>query len=252
MQAYHFDVYDIDGTLTIPGHDLWYLSTRSLSADKDLFDRYVAEWKTEIQSGMDPFECSLTMMKRGLKLLNNGVSSEMVGHEVQRITSNLIDEGLVSREAINFVKGRIHNGVGAVFSTTNYHEGAVGFLHALRQKGWIQQTELEKICLSGSRIDWNSRIVVHFNMGSNKVIGLADALRIGEEELKAGISFVFGDDPLGNDRELLEIAPYAYVIKNEKNRLLNLPDRVRLVTWSEVQAMSISELASLHTDPGEK
>ena len=61
MQAYHFDVYDIDGTLTIPDHDLWYLSTRSLSADKDLFDSYVAEWKSEIQSGMDPFECSLTM-----------------------------------------------------------------------------------------------------------------------------------------------------------------------------------------------
>ena len=180
MQAYHFDVYDIDGTLTIPGHDLWYLSTRSLSADKDLFDRYVAEWKTEIQSGMDPFECSLTMMKRGLKLLKNGVSSERVGDEVQRITSNLIDEGLVWREAIDFVKGRIRSGVGAVFSTTNYHEGAVGFLHALWQKGWIQQAELEKICLSGSRIDWSSRTVIHFNMGSNKVIGLVDALRIGE------------------------------------------------------------------------
>jgi hypothetical protein len=89
-------------------------------------------------------------------------------------------------------------------------------------------------------------------MGSNKVIGLADALRIGQEALKDGISFVFGDDPLGNDRELLEIAPYAYVIKNEKNRHLDLPDRLRLVTWSEVQAMSISESASLHTDPGEK
>src|SRR4029434_6899502 len=104
----------------------------------------------------------------------------------------------------------------------------------------------------GSRIDWSSRIVGHFNMGSNKVIGLADALGTGEEALRAGISFVFGDDPLGNDRELLKIAPYAYVIKNEKNRHLNLPERVRLVTWSEVQAMSISELASLHTDPGEE
>src|SRR4029450_13958247 len=110
----------------------------------------------------------------------------------------------------------------------------------------------EKICLCGSKIDWSSRIVGHFNMGRNKVIGLADALRIGEEALKAGISFVFGDDPLGNDRELSEIAPYAYVIKNEKNSHLNLPERVRLVTWSEVQAMSISELASLHTDPGEE
>lgn len=249
MQAYHFDVYDIDGTLTIPGHDLWYLSTRSLSANKDLFDRYVAEWKAKIQSGMEPFECSLAMMKRDLKLLKNGVSSEMVGHEVQRITSNLIDEGLVWREAIDFVKSRIRSGIGAVFSTTNYHEGAVGFLDALRQKDWIQQAELEKICLSGSRIDWSSRLVTHFNMGSNKVIGLEDALRIGEEALKARISFVFGDDPLGNDRGLLEIAPDAYVIKNETNRHLDLPDRLRLVTWSEVQGIPF---ASLHTDPEEK
>jgi hypothetical protein len=192
------------------------------------------------------------MMKRGLKLLKNGVSSERVGDEVQRITSNLIDEGLVWREAIDFVKGRIRSGVGAVFSTTNYHEGAVGFLHALWQKGWIQQAELEKICLSGSRIDWSSTTVIHFNMGSNKVIGLVDALKIGEAALKARISLAFVDDPLGNDRGLLEIAPYGYVIKNEKNRHLDLPNRLRLVTWSEVQAMSISELASLHTDPGEK
>ena len=61
----------------------------------------------------------------------------------------------------------------------------------------------------------------HGNMGSNIVIGLVDALRIGEEALKARIGFVFGDDPLSNDRELLEIAPYGYVIKNEKNRHLN-------------------------------
>ena len=126
MQAYHFDVYDIDGTLTIPGHDLWYLSTRSLSADKDLFDRYVAEWKTEIQSGMDPFECSLTMMKRGLNL-KNGVSSEMVGHEVQRITSNLIDEGLVWREAIDFVKGRIRSGLGQSFQPRIIMKELLGF-----------------------------------------------------------------------------------------------------------------------------
>jgi hypothetical protein len=252
MQADHFDVYDIDGTLTIPGHDLWYMCTRRLSADEDLFDRYVAEWKSEIQSGMDPFERSLTMMKRGLALLKNGVSSELIADEVQRITSNLLDEGLVWREAINFLTGRIRSRVGAVFSTTNYHEGAVGFLRALYLKGWIRQTELEQILVSGSRIDWNSKIVVHFNMGSNKVIGLVDTLGISEEAFKAKIGFVFADDPLGSDRELLEIAPYPYIIKNEKHRCLDLPDRLRLVTWSEIEAMSVSELASLHTDPAYK
>jgi len=98
-------------------------------------------------------------------------------------------------------------------------------------------------------IDWSSRAIIHFNMGSNKVIGLVDALGISEEALKAKICCAFGDDPLGSDRELLEIAPYPYIIKNEKHHHLNLPDRVRLVTWSEVEAMSVSELAVLHTDP---
>jgi hypothetical protein len=238
MQADHFDIYDIDGTLTLPGHDLWYLCTRSLSADKALFDRYVAEWKGQIQSGMDPFERSLTMMKRGLELLKNGVSSELVVGEVQRITNNLIDERLVWREAINFLKDRVRGGAAAVFSTTNYHEGAVGFLSALHLEGWISQTELKKIFVSGSRIDWSSRAIIHFNMASNKVTGVADALGISEEALKARIHCVFGDDPLGNDRELLEIAPYPYVIKSETHRNLKLPDRIRLVTWSEVEAMS--------------
>ena len=252
MQAYPFDVYDIDGTLTVPGHDLWYLCTKTLASDKDLFDRYVAEWKSEIKSGMDPFGPSLTMMARGLKLLNDGVNSERVTHEVQRITSDLIDEGLVWREAIDFLKGRIRCGIRAVFSTTNYYEGAVGFLHALLLKGWIGETELEKILVSGSRIDWSSGIVIHFNMGSNKVIGLVDVLGISAAALKAEIGFVFGDDPLGSDRNLLEIASYPYVIRNETHRYLDLPDRVKLVTWSEVEAMTVSELARLHTDPADK
>src|SRR4029434_5048114 len=85
-----------------------------------------------------------------------------------------------------------------------------------RASGLRRAQQSEKICLSGSRIDWSSRIVIHFNMGSNKVNGLFDSLGIDEESLNARISFVFGDDPLGNDRGLLEIAPYAYVIKNEK------------------------------------
>ena len=83
-------------------------------------------------------------------------------------------------------------------------------------------------------------------------MGLVNALGIGEEAVKAKIDYAFGDDPLGSDRELLEIAPYPYVIKNEKNRHLNLPDRVKLVTWSEIEAMSVSESTALHRDPARK
>ena len=208
--------------------------------------------RANIQNGKAPFDRSLIMMQRGLALLKNGVSSELVADEVQRIASNLIDEELVWQEAINFLKSRVRAGSGAVFSTTNYHEGAVGFLFALHLRGWISQTELKSIVVSGSRIDWSSRTVVHFNMGRNKVIGLVDALGISEEVVKAKIDYAFGDDPSGSDRELLEIASYPYVIKNEKNRHLYLPDRVKLVTWSEVEAMSVSESIVLHSAPARK
>ena len=238
MQAEQFDVYDIDGTLTVPGHDLWYLCTRSLSADRDLFDKYVAEWKSEIGIGMAPFDRSLRMMKRGLVLLKNDVTSELITEEVQRITIDLIEEGLVCQDAIHFLKVRVRGGVRAVLSTTNYHEGAVGFLIALHLKGWIRRAESENIVVVGSKIDWNSRAVIHFNLGRNKVIGLRESLGISEEKLKAKIGCVFGDDPLGSDRELLEIALRPYVIKNEKNQDLNLPERARLVTWSEIRTLA--------------
>jgi hypothetical protein len=44
------------------------------------------------------------MMKRGLKLLHNGINSEMVGREVQRTSSNfdsanLDEEALKARES---------------------------------------------------------------------------------------------------------------------------------------------------------
>jgi len=234
MQADRFDVYDIDGTLTIPGHDLWYLCTKNLCADKGLFDRQVAQWKADIQNGADSFDRSLAMMKSGLTLLGNGIDSERIVDEAKRLAGNLIDEGFVWREAINFLKSRLRTGRTAVLSTTNYHEGAVGFLLALHLRGWIDEAELKTIVVSGSKIDWSSRSLVHFNMGRNKVMGLLDALGISEAAVKARIDYAFGDDPLGNDQELLAIAPHPYVIRNEKHSDLNLPDRVKLVTWSDV------------------
>jgi len=234
MQADRFDVYDIDGTLTIPGHDLWHLCTKNLCADKGLFDRQVAQWKADIQNGADSFDRSLAMMKSGLTLLGNGIDSERIVDEAKRLAGNLIDEGFVWREAINFLKSRLRTGRTAVLSTTNYHEGAVGFLLALNLRGWIDEAELKTIVVSGSKIDWSSRSLVHFNMGRNKVMGLLDALGISEAAVKARIDYAFGDDPLGNDQELLAIAPHPYVIRNEKHSDLNLPDRVKLVTWSDV------------------
>src|ERR1044071_201111 len=82
MQAALFNVYDIDGTLTEPGHEPWYPCARSLCAHKDLFDKHVAEWKTEIQSGIAPFDRSPSMMNLAL-----------LKRRLRRSADNLIDDG---------------------------------------------------------------------------------------------------------------------------------------------------------------
>jgi hypothetical protein len=238
MQNTEFDVYDIDGTLTVPGHDLWYLCTRNLCADKDRFDECVVRWKREMQSGLDPFDSSLRMMNNGLALLKYGVDATSVTAEVRRIAIDLVDEGLVWPEAIHFLNGRLRRGVGAVFSTTNYQAGALGFLAALKSKDIIQEPDSARIFVSGSHIDWTSRSITHFNMGGNKVIGLSKTLGVSEEMVKAKIDYAFGDDPAASDRELLAIARRSYVIRNESHRGLSLPERIRLVSWSEIPASS--------------
>ena len=173
-----------------------------------------------------------------MALLKNGVSSELVADEIQRIAGSLIDQELIWRAAINFLKKRLSAGIGAVLSTTNYHEGAVGFLLALHHRGWINQPELKSIVVSGSTIDWSSRTVVHFNMGRNKVIGLMDALGIGAESVKTKIAYAFGDHPWAATR-VVGGSPHPYVIKNENNRYLNLPARIKLAKWAELEALSV-------------
>jgi hypothetical protein len=99
MQVGRFDVYEIDGTLTIPSHDFWYLCTRSLCADKDLFDKYVAEWKRGIQIGADPFDCSLTSLSDRIELVTWPETEAMLASQrPPKLSKNVLshrDERLV-------------------------------------------------------------------------------------------------------------------------------------------------------------
>jgi hypothetical protein len=87
-------------------------------------------------------------------------------------------------------------------------------------------------------------------MGRNKVVGLVDALGISEEVVKARIDCAFGNDPLGSDREFPEIAARPYVIENQKHRHLNLPDRIKLLTWAEIETLFTSESRNTGTQNG--
>ncbi|MBC6479349.1 MAG: hypothetical protein EBE86_017680 [Hormoscilla sp. GUM202] len=64
-------IYDIDGTITKPDHDLWYLTTRSLSEDISRFDQYIKSWKQNLKDGASTYESSKLMMEKGIECISH-------------------------------------------------------------------------------------------------------------------------------------------------------------------------------------
>ena len=76
----------------------------------------------------------------------------------------------------------------------------------------------DQIHISGSKIDWYKRKILHFNMGMGKIKGIFDTLNIPYECLCKYTGSCYADDPLGKDKDIVSIADKAYIIKNDKNK----------------------------------
>ena len=76
-------VYDIDGTLTRPGRDLWLLSMQRLVRYPHVFEERVSVWRRSLVVGLDPFEEYMKMMDAGLEMLQDGVDGERVARVSQ-------------------------------------------------------------------------------------------------------------------------------------------------------------------------
>lgn len=229
-------IYDIDGTITMPGFDLWHLITRSLAEDTQVFDNAVNEWKARMSQGRCPYAESREMMKTGLQLMWSNLGHAQVQEEARKITSDILDR--VFPEAIEHIKSSIYSGFQVVFATTNYLAGGKGFISALNREGWLDNAEAASIIVSGSNINWETRDVVHFNMDKGKATGICSVLGCSHDELKEMIESSYGDDPSGNDREILRIAPKAYVIRNEKNRHAKLLPNMQFADWNFINAQA--------------
>ena len=72
-------VFDIDGTITYPGIDIWYMATKSLSSDINSFERYVLAWKNEIKTGLNTYNASKSMMLKGINLM----PPEITGNDIR-------------------------------------------------------------------------------------------------------------------------------------------------------------------------
>ena len=102
--------------------------------------------------------------------------------------------------------------------------------------GIITQEIANQILISGAKVDWESKTLLHANVRERKIIGLEQALEKPTLEIRNCIKAVFADDPLVNDRDILNLAPQnkAFVIATGKNSTQTIPDRYIRTTWDEI------------------
>lgn len=232
-----FEIFDIDGTLTKPGYDLWHLTTRSLVSEVEQFERAVIAWKTAMQSGACPVAESYKMMQVGLELIPAWVTAELVRETAKKEALWVLANQAFFVEAIQYIQQAIAAGVTPIFATANYVEGAISFVAALVEQGFLAASEAKKIVLSGTDIDWATRDIRHFNMAEKKIEGICQQLQLSRSELTQKVLRSFGDDPLGNDRGILQIADIGYVIQNPKNAWIELPANQFHTTWAEIRKL---------------
>jgi hydroxymethylpyrimidine pyrophosphatase-like HAD family hydrolase len=230
-------IFDIDGTITEPGNDLWYLTTRAFARDKELFDHHVTDWRKQIASGADVYSVSQAMMRKGLDLMPATLSGEQIKGMAREIAQNLLDAGKYFHAAIDYINRSISASYAVIFSTTNYDEGGLGFVEALVESEFVSKDDADKIYISGSAINWRHKTIDHFNLGADKVTGICRLLNIDRVTLSNLVDACFGDDPLGNDREILELTSRAFVIRNDKNKNYVLPKNMRLIDWHELSTI---------------
>jgi phosphoserine phosphatase len=227
-------IYDIDGTITIPGHDLWYLTTRSLSANPSRFDQAVAFWKQSLKNGASAYESSKLMMQRGIEWIHEKCHAELIKQRAKELSDDLIQNQHYYPSAIEHINASIEAGFQIVFSTTNYCEGAEAFLEILVERRLVQDDFQDRIRTSGSIVDWMGRSLIHFNMGKDKVVGICNRLAIPIDQLANFTDSAYGDDPEGNDQGILSFAPRSFVIANPKNLEANLPANTIRTSWEEI------------------
>lgn len=227
-------IYDIDGTITTPGHDLWHLTTRSLSSNPCRFDKHIELWKDSLRKGDGPYESSKVMMQKGIKCIDEDCRTKDIKKRARELSQNIIQNRDYYLAAISHIKKSIDTGFEIVLSTTNYYEGAEAFVEELVNHNLVSTQHQSKIFVSGSIINWETRSILHFNMGKDKIVGISKTLGIPINELYRYADSAYGDDPKGNDAGILSLVNRPFVIANKKNLDVSIPANMIRTSWENL------------------
>ncbi|MDN3476474.1 hypothetical protein [Pseudoalteromonas sp. APC 3355] len=206
-------IFDIDGTLTKSGNDLWFLVMQEL-CEPTAFKAMVLAWEAKSKT----YENSHTLLVGALGLLR-GVENaqEKIFNTAKRLTLDLIDKDFVPKQAIIALRQSIQICDLIVLSTANYIEAARGFTAALVERNLISQFEYNRLVILATNTNWEKFSVECFNMGDVKIHTFYRYLQQKNYPLRVPDK-VFIDDPQFNDASLANESLGVVVVDNPKNR----------------------------------
>ncbi|MDQ9094063.1 hypothetical protein RC083_21095 [Pseudoalteromonas haloplanktis] len=206
-------IFDIDGTLTKSGHDLWFLTMQEL-CEPIAFKALVTEWEKKNKT----YEHSYQLLVGTLKLLRDiSNPEEQIFNTAKRLTLGLIDEQLVPAQAILTLRQSIRLCDLVVLNTANYSEAAKGFTAALLERDLISLSEYKKLVILATNTNWADYSAECFNMGDVKIHTYYRYLQREGYPVKVPDK-AFVDDPFFNDASLANDALEVVVVDNSKNK----------------------------------
>ncbi|OUS71045.1 hypothetical protein B5G52_12670 [Pseudoalteromonas sp. A601] len=219
-------IFDIDGTLTKSGNDLWFLTMQEL-CDPSAFKALVLEWEAKSKT----YENSYTLLVGTLDLLRNIENAEeKIFNTAKKLTLGLLDSDLVPKQALITLRQSIHACDLIVLSTANYVEAAKGFTAALLERQLISLYEYNRLVILATNTDWEKYSVECFNMGDVKIHTFYRYLQQEKYPLKVPDK-VFIDDPQFNDASLANESLEVVVVDNAKNRSYKRNTGFERVFW---------------------
>ena len=239
MSAKPLLIFDIDGTLTrvfnkntdksgLPTYAFWDLITeRCVSRENQkALAQLCQEWSalTDKGTGAEFIKNSIDMLQASIDLFASDIQGKTLREHGKAITHLMIKQGIIRPGALEMFVASLDQGFVCVLSTGSYEDGALGFLDALIAARKLSPAQANQVLVSGATIDWQTRKVLHHNVGDNKIAGLVQTLKENPGDFQPRVQGVFVDDPLGNDSglcQLLKDRPHLVTVVMHENNQQN-------------------------------
>jgi phosphoserine phosphatase len=247
----NIQLFDVDGTLTYhavdypaaqtiyPTYGYWSLLSTQLCQNKKTFRKAVTSWEKSMLTATDPEISSFNMMALTVREhLKPEVNALVLHAYARQITANFIKHGVLQDGALEYLNRCLNKNIYCVLTTGSYLDGLTGMVAELQAQKLLVRSDY--LLLNGAEIDWNTRQLLHANIGQHKVKKLWQTLQ--EKNLTAyTITAAFGDDPYVNDKAILELAPpgKAYVIKSQKNAHGGFAEKFVACSWADILAQHL-------------